>query len=386
MVRSVVSASLLAVVHLAQPESAVLSGTVVGASGNGLADVEITLSCDDRVRTVQSDEEGRFTIADLIATDCVVVAQRLFFAALVTPVDLRGKRNVQLSLSVAIETEVVVTPSGGALETAFAVPEAVGLVTREELETRPLQILPEMLRDETAVLLQQTTPAQGSPFIRGMSAQRILYLIDGVRFNTSSFRSGATQFLAWVSPLVVDRMEVLRGPASVQYGSDALGGTIHLLTARPALWSGGARVRGRVEGVVGSSDNSGGIDAVLSLHGEAFGLRVGGGSRNAGERRVGGDRDSHSVVTRYLGLSSEQLYDRLPDTGFTQSGGHIAFTARAGATGLLSGLFLREERAGCAGITGCWVATGCIVASSSRSRSTLACCATNGLRWVCSTV
>ena len=201
-----------------------------------------------------------------------------------------------------------------------------------------------MLRDETAVLLQQTTPAQGSPFIRGLSAQRILYLVDGVRFNTSSFRSGATQFLAWVSPLVVDQMEVLRGPASVQYGSDALGGTIHLLTARPALMSGGTRVSGRVEGVVGSSDSSGGLDAVLSLHGPAFGLRVGGGTRSVGERRVGGARDSHAAVTRYLGLSSDQLYDRLPDTGFTQSGGHIAFTARAGATGLLSGLFLHEEQ------------------------------------------
>ena len=146
--------------------------------------------------------------------------------------------------------------------------------------------------------------------------------------------------------LHVDRVEVLRGPAAVQYGSDALGGTIHLLTGRPALWSGGARVTGRVEGVVGSSDNSGGIDAVLSLHGEAFGLRVGGGTRGVGERRVGGDRDSHSVVTRYLGLSSDQLDTRLPDTGFTQSGGHVAFTARAGATGLLSGLFLHEEQRG----------------------------------------
>ena len=179
MVWSVVSASVLAVLHLAQPESAVLSGTVVDASGDRIADVEITVSCGDRVRTVQSDAEGRFSFADLVATDCLIVAERPFFATLVTPVDLRVERNVRLSLEVAIEIEVVVTPSGGARETEFAVPEAVGLVTREELETRPRQILPEMLRDETAVLLQQTTPAQGSPFIRGLSAQRILSSFSG---------------------------------------------------------------------------------------------------------------------------------------------------------------------------------------------------------------
>ena len=289
---------------------------------------------------------GGFTVADLVESDCLVVAERPLFATLVTPVDLRVDSDLRLSLEVAIDTEVVVTPSVGARETRFAVPEAVGLVTTEDLETRPRQILPAMLGDEAGVLLQQTTPAQGSPFIRGLSAQRILYLIDGVRFNTSSFRAGATQFLAWVSPLVVDRMEVLRGPASVQYGSDALGGTIHVLTARPVLSREGPPVTGRVEGVAGSSDNSGGIDAVLSLHGEAFALRVGGGTRGVGERRVGGDRDSHSVLTRYLGLSSDQLYTRLPDTGFTQSGGHLAFNTRAGATGLLSGLFLHEEQAG----------------------------------------
>ena len=346
MVRSVVGASLLAVLNLTQPESAAIRGTVADPSGGRLADVEITVTCDDLVRTGLSDAAGRFEVDGLVAADCLVVARRSSFATLVTPVDLRVAGDVRLVLEVAIETEVVVTPSGGARETEFAVPEAVGLVTSEDLETRPRQILPEMLRDETAVLLQQTTAAQGSPFIRGLSAQRILYLIDGVRFNTSSFRPGATQFLAWVSPLVVDSVEVLRGPASVQYGSDALGGTIQLLTARPALWSGGPRTTGRVEGVVGSSDNGGGVDAVLSLHERRFGLRVGGGIRDAGARRAGGDRDSHSVVTRYLGLPSDELYTRLPETGFTQSGGHIAFTARAGATGLLSGLFVHEEQTG----------------------------------------
>ena len=346
MVRSVVGASLLAVLNLTQPESAAIRGTVADQSGGRLADVEITVTCDDLVRTGLSDAAGRFEVDGLVAADCLVVARRSSFATLVTPVDLRVAGDVRLVLEVAIETEVVVTPSGGARETEFAVPEAVGLVTSEDLETRPRQILPEMLRDETAVLLQQTTAAQGSPFIRGLSAQRILYLIDGVRFNTSSFRPGATQFLAWVSPLVVDSVEVLRGPASVQYGSDALGGTIQLLTARPALWSGGPRTTGRVEGVVGSSDNGGGVDAVLSLHERRFGLRVGGGIRDAGARRAGGDRDSHSVVTRYLGLPSDELYTRLPETGFTQSGGHIAFTARAGATGLLSGLFVHEEQTG----------------------------------------
>ena len=329
-----------------QEESATLRGVVVDSNGDRLPDVTVTATCGDRVRTGQSDAQGRFTLSDLLATACVVVAERPRFATRVAPVDLRVETDIQVALDVALASEVVVTPSAGTPEAAFTVAEGVGLVTADELATRPRQILPDLLRDETAVLLQQTTPAQGSPFIRGLSAQRILYLIDGVRFNTSSFRSGATQFLAWVSPLVVDRMEVLRGPASVQYGSDALGGTIQLLTARPALTNGAPRVAGRLEGGFGSSDRSGSVDAMLALANDSYGLRVGGGTRAVGDWRPGAARDSHSVLTRYLGLPSSQLYTRLPDTGFEQSGGHVALTARVGANGVLSGLALHEDQSG----------------------------------------
>jgi hemoglobin/transferrin/lactoferrin receptor protein len=141
-------------------------------------------------------------------------------------------------------------------------------------------------------------------------------------------------------------MEVLRGPASVQYGSDALGGTIQLLTARPAVGTALPGATGHVEGVVSSSDLGGAIDGGLTLHGAAVGLRVGGGRRDVGDRRAGDGRDSHSALTRYLGLSSDQLYTRLPGTSFEQSGGHVAFTALAGADGLVSGLVLHEEQSG----------------------------------------
>ena len=110
-----------------------------------------------------------------------------------------------------------------------------------------MQILPQALQQEPGVLVQQTTTAQGSPFIRGFSAQRLVYLLDGVRFNTSTFRAGATQYLGWINPGLVDRIEVVRGPASVQYGSDALGGTINVLASRPPFNPSGTAVSGSVE-------------------------------------------------------------------------------------------------------------------------------------------
>ena len=105
----------------------------------------------------------------------------------------------------------------------------------EELESRPVQLLPQALREETGVLVQQTTTAQASVFIRGFSAQRVVYLLDGVRFNTSTYRAGATQYLGWIDPAAVQRIEIVRGPSSVQYGSDAIGGVVNVLAQRPDI-------------------------------------------------------------------------------------------------------------------------------------------------------
>ena len=75
-------------------------------------------------------------------------------------------------------------------------------------------------------MAQQTTSSQGSPVLRGFTGQRNLYLIDGVRYNTAAWRDGPSQYLAWLPAAEVGHIEIVRGPASAQYGSDALGGTV----------------------------------------------------------------------------------------------------------------------------------------------------------------
>ena len=68
--------------------------------------------------------------------------------------------------------------------------------------------------------------------LRGFTGQRNLYLIDGVRYNTAAWRDGPSQYLAWLPAADVDHIELVRGPASAQYGSDALGGTSACLRRR----------------------------------------------------------------------------------------------------------------------------------------------------------
>ncbi|HEX4887697.1 MAG TPA: TonB-dependent receptor [Luteibaculaceae bacterium] len=93
----------------------------------------------------------------------------------------------------------------------------------------------EFLQNSGAVLVQKSQGGGGSPVIRGFEANKILLVVDGIRLNHAIFRGGHLQNVLSVDQQMVDRTELLMGPASVVYGSDALGGVIHFFTPRPAL-------------------------------------------------------------------------------------------------------------------------------------------------------
>ncbi len=105
---------------------------------------------------------------------------------------------------------------------------------------------PEILQDVPSVLVQKTAQGQGSPFIRGFTGYRNLFLIDGIRLNNSTFRSGPNQYWSTVDHLGLERLELIYGPASVLYGSDAVGGAVNALTRKRLSYEPGLHLGGRV--------------------------------------------------------------------------------------------------------------------------------------------
>jgi len=89
------------------------------------------------------------------------------------------------------------------------------------------------LQNEMGVLMQSTARGQSSPFIRGLTGQDVVILIDGVRVNNSTFRAGPNQYFSTIDPGMVERIEVVRGAQSVLWGSDAIGGVINVITKSP---------------------------------------------------------------------------------------------------------------------------------------------------------
>lgn len=114
---------------------------------------------------------------------------------------------------------------------------AVTVVTREDIKNKPNTLLPDLLRQESGVYIQQTTPGQAVPIIRGLKGSQNVHLVDGMRLNTAFFRNAPNQYLALVDSFMTSQIEVVRGPASVLYGGDALGGVVNVLTHTPEFYA-----------------------------------------------------------------------------------------------------------------------------------------------------
>jgi len=121
--------------------------------------------------------------------------------------------------------EITVTGTRGE-KNVFETSRAISVATEEEIAQRSPVTAPDILREEAGVQVQKTTYCQGSPIIRGLTGYHTLILIDGVRLNNSTFRSGPNQYTATIDPGQIERVEVVRGPGSTLYVNSALGGVL----------------------------------------------------------------------------------------------------------------------------------------------------------------
>ena len=118
-------------------------------------------------------------------------------------------------------------------QNAADVPGKVRQLESEWLDLRNPSTTADWLGSSGEVFVQKSQLGGGSPMIRGFSANRLLYSIDGVRMNTAIFRSGNLQQVISIDPFSLQNTEVLFGPGAVMYGSDAIGGVMVFETLKP---------------------------------------------------------------------------------------------------------------------------------------------------------
>lgn len=315
------------------------SGQVLGEGNQPVTGARLVIrnSTGWEVERQETDGEGRFEWGDLPAGAYSVTVERAGFQTRTVPVTVQaGPAGARIEIRLRLEplrAEVTVTAERGAIVETERSPAQVVAREEDRLSRLPLPTIGHALEASPGILLQQTTYGQISPFLRGLTGYQVLNLVDGLRFNNSTFRSGPNQYLAYLEPSQVQRLEAMLGPSSAQYGSDAMGGVIQLLTDSPQFRRRGEAVwRGEVGLFGASADLSGGGNVKVTAGTDRIAWLGGLNGRRHQDLRPGQGIDSRHVFRRLFGLSAEQVRaltgDRLQDTGFHSVGGHTKLAAR----------------------------------------------------------
>jgi hemoglobin/transferrin/lactoferrin receptor protein len=321
------------------------------------ASVTISTATGTGVWVGTTGPDGSVELPDLPRGAYVVDVQGEGFESvkrsLVWPLSGTQPKEFQLEMG-RVASQVTVTASRGSVEDTAASAQMVSVTSSDDLAGKPTPTLGNALRDMPGVLVQQSTSAQVSPFLRGLTGYQVLNLVDGVRFNNSTFRFGPNQYLALLEPANTKAMEVVLGPSSALYGSDAMGGTINVITPSPEV--GGISDfswHGRVSTFLSSGDASAGGQGQIDIGTLRHALLINGTHRRHNAIRAGNGADSHNVFARYFGLDSALISDMLgprqQETNFSQSGTGAKWRSRLGEHG---GLTLWHEFSRQSGVRG----------------------------------
>lgn len=141
---------------------------------------------------------------------------------------------VQLSER-AIAMEEIYVSASKREQDLTEIPQKITQINREQALFGNPQTTADLLDNSGKVFVQKSQLGGGSPMIRGFAANSVLLAVDGVRMNNAIFRSGNLQNVISIDANALEQTEVLFGPGSIIYGSDALGGVMNFQTKDPAL-------------------------------------------------------------------------------------------------------------------------------------------------------
>jgi outer membrane receptor protein involved in Fe transport len=304
-----------------------LTGVVRDSSGAVVAGADVVLLTAQQtsVRSTRSAADGRFTFEKIPTGRYVLLVSYAGFADRRTAVTVGGTGPVSVELTLEptpVQAEVTVTATPGLVQDLQAVSQPVNVIESGAIFERAKTVVAQAVLEEPGVNLLRTSPTMGGIYIRGLTGNKVNIFVDGVRYSNSAQRGGVNTFLDLIEPTGLQAIEILRGPNSAQYGSDAMGGSVQFLSQVPSLASpGGPAWRGNAGLRANTADRSVGMNVGAAYAAARFGMLLSAATRKMDRLRPGKGIDSHAAVTRFLGVSSDKLMNaRLPDTGFTQYG------------------------------------------------------------------
>ena len=192
----------------------------------------VSFYTSDLIKSSFSNIQGDVDLSVFKGNDTINI-QHPSFKKLVI---IKNKINQKIILeNLIIEIDEVVISVNRWQESLNEVTNKNLLIDRNLIEKNSPQTSADLLEKTGEVYVQKSQLGGGSPMIRGFSANRILLSIDGIRLNNIIYRGGNIHNIISIDPNILEGVEILFGPASVMYGSDAIGGGINFKIKDPTF-------------------------------------------------------------------------------------------------------------------------------------------------------
>lgn len=316
-------------------KSITLSGKITDAeTGSPLGGASIYVA-DARIGA-SSDEQGGYNFKNVPAGHHIIEVSFSGYTTAIVHIDLVQNTTKDFSLTHAIREQEGIIITGVAQATNVRnTPVPVTIMRKQAMFQTPATNIIDLLSRQPGVSQISTGPAVSKPVLRGLSSNRVVVINDGVRQEGQQW---GDEHGVEIDELSVTRAEVLKGPASLMYGSDALGGVVNFITNTPVPEG---VIRGSVYSNYQSNNSLAGINGTIAGNKKGFNWNLYGTTRSARDYqnpldgRVLNSRFKENNFGGYIGLNKRWGFSHLVFSAFNQNLGLVEGVRDAATGGFL---------------------------------------------------
>lgn len=185
--------------------------------------------------STQTDQDGKVKTDNFTANGLILFKHSSFLNFRTTKDKIENQGNIVFLIEDPVRLDEIVVSVNRWKQSKSEIPHSIKSIQAEEVLNYNPQTTADLLGSKGGVFIQKSQMGGGSPMIRGFSANRVLIMVDGIRMNNAIYRSGNLHNVISIDANSLESTEIIFGPGSVIYGSDALGGVMSFNTLNPKL-------------------------------------------------------------------------------------------------------------------------------------------------------
>lgn len=273
-----------------------ISGTI-RLAGEDTVMHQVSVQITELRRTVVTDRLGFFEFTDVPAGTYTLVTHQQGFREATKKVDVteNGTVTADFQLQFAGVKEQVTVTASGAEQTTFESIATVNIMNSSQITSRAAVGLGDILDNEAGVAKRSSGPGSSRPVIRGFDGDRVKVAADGIGVGSLGSQSG--DHSEPVDTASIDRIEVVKGPATLLYGSNAIGGVVNAISGHDEGAHPGTR--GYFSTVGGTNNAQGVVNGGIEYGVKNWMLWANAGTQRTGDYKAGGDFGTvHNSFTR----------------------------------------------------------------------------------------